>query len=172
MASVMDEIVALLSRIQQSLAEHNQPYAPSEALLPKSNKPTFGSLLSKPNDLTLYTKELSMPVQRGELTVVRIEPDLHEEQVKLCIMNLIGRIVLRPGSKPMKLEELQNYLNKIWQPDKSWHMTPLAKGFFDIHFMDESDMRKIWGGSSCALLQGVFRLYQWQPNFNPFEQKI
>lgn len=33
-------------------------------------------------------------------------------------------------------------------------------------------MRIIWGAGDCSLLQGVFRLCQWQPNFNPYDQKI
>ncbi|KAJ4719149.1 DUF4283 domain protein [Melia azedarach] len=72
----------------------------------------------------------------------------------------------------MKAEDLQSFLHKVWQPEHQWRMTPLARGFFDIHFSDEVDIRKVWGSGSCTLPQGMFRLYQWQQNFNPYDPKI
>lgn len=55
----------------------------------------------------------------------------------------------------MKLDEIQAYLQKAWQPSRAWHLIPLAKGFFDIHFNNENDMRKTWGSGTCGLPQGV-----------------
>lgn len=138
----------------------------------KSPLSTFACLLSKPNDLPQFSNRLPTPIQRGDATVVKIEPELHKQQFVLYKTNLIGRIILRPGSKTMKLDEIQAHLQKVWQPSSAWHLIPLARGFFDIHFNDENDMRKIWGSGTCVFPQGVFRLYQWQPNFNPYEPKI
>lgn len=111
-------------------------------------------------------------MHKGDITIVKIEPEVHREQLDQCKTNLIGRIVLRPGSNPMKVDELKTFLYKIWQLEQPWLITLLAHGFFYIHFSNEMDMRKVWGSGTCSLAQGVFRLYQWQQNFNPYDPKI
>lgn len=62
--------------------------------------------------------------------MVRMEPKAHRLVLSSCKANLIGRIMLRPGSKPMKIDEIQLALQKIWQPSATWKLTPLARGFF------------------------------------------
>ncbi|XP_062011476.1 uncharacterized protein LOC133728083 [Rosa rugosa] len=46
-------------------------------------------------------------------------------------------------------------------------LVPLGKGYFDIHFSTEEDMRRIWGGGTCTLVSGIFCLSEWKPNFKP-----
>lgn len=67
-------------------------------------------------------------------------------------------IMLCPGSKPMKLEEIQSRLQSIWHPTSSWLLTPFAQGFFDTHFEDEIDMRNAWN-SVLALCTDLFTGY-------------
>lgn len=52
-----------------------------------------------------------------------------KEQIARFKTNLIGRIVLRLGSKPMKAEDLQTFLHKFWRLEHQWRMTLLARGF-------------------------------------------
>ena len=47
-------------------------------------------------------------------------------------------------------------------------MVPFARGFFDIHFDSESDMKRVWGGGSCMLNNSIFR----QPDFDPYSSQV
>lgn len=47
-----------------------------------------------------------------------------------------------------------------------WRLVPLGKGYYDIHFSTEDDMRRVWGGRTCTLAQGIFQS-QRQPDFKP-----
>ena len=68
----------------------------------------------------------------------------------------------------MRTNDLQ-LLKKIWNPSGLWRLVPLAKGYFDIHFSLEDDKRNAWAGDTCSLGGcGVFRFYQWQPDFDPY----
>ncbi|KAJ4706927.1 DUF4283 domain protein [Melia azedarach] len=160
MTSSLTDATDLLEQLRQIIAPPTQTVQNSPNI--QTKKPTFAALLSSPNDISEFAKQLPTPQFRGDITVVKIEPELHKEQVVRCRTNLIGRIVLRPGSKPMKTEDLQSFLHKVWQPKHHWHMTPLPRGFYDIHFTNEVDMRKVWGNGSCTLSQGVFRNHQWE----------
>ena len=90
-------------------------------------------------------------------------------QVKACRTNLIGRLLLRKGTKPMKTDEFEQSLLSLWQPLGPWRLVPIGKGYFDIHFSTEADRRKVWGGGTCTLTSGLFRISQWQPDFIPSE---
>ncbi|KAL6143628.1 hypothetical protein ACLB2K_054323 [Fragaria x ananassa] len=72
-----------------------------------------------------------------------------------------------PGSSPMKLHDLKTSLASLWKISSPWRLVPLGKGYFDIHFNTEEDMRRVWGGGTCTLASGLFRLSQWQPDFKP-----
>ncbi|GAY56175.1 hypothetical protein CUMW_169850 [Citrus unshiu] len=50
---------------------------------------------------------------------------------------------------PIKLDEIQAHLQKVWHPSSASHLIPLARGFFYIHFNDENDIRKVWGRGTC-----------------------
>lgn len=102
-------------------------------------KPTFASLLAASHDTIQISDQLPLPVQRGDSTVVRIDPELHKLAVHSCRNNLIGRIMLKQGSIPMKLEEARFHLQKIWHPCSVWLLTPLPRGFLIYILM----MRKI-----------------------------
>ncbi|XP_062020889.1 uncharacterized protein LOC133737323 [Rosa rugosa] len=101
------------------------------------------------------------------MTYVKINEALYQEQLKTFKTNLIGRLLLRKGSAPLKLHDLKASLTSLWKPSSPWRLVPLGKGYFDIHFDTESDMRRIWGGGTCTLASGLFRLSQWQPDFKP-----
>jgi hypothetical protein len=63
--------------------------------------------------------------------------------------------------------KVKTSLNALWKPSSTWHLVPLGKGFFDIHFSNEEDMRRIKGGGTCVLANGIFRLSKWKQDFNP-----
>ncbi|KAM2923719.1 hypothetical protein COP2_039916 [Malus domestica] len=67
----------------------------------------------------------------------------------------------------MKTGALKSCLEDAWRPTAPWNLVPIGKGYFDIHFNKEDDMRRAWGGGTCTLATGLFRLSKWTPDFKP-----
>ena len=88
---------------------------------------------------------------------------------KYCQKNLFGHLLLRKGYVPMKPSELKFVLQLIWQLQNPWKLTPL---YFNIHFSSEEDLKRVWSGGSCSISNGIFCIFQWQPDFNPYNQQL
>ncbi|XP_061999265.1 uncharacterized protein LOC133716589 [Rosa rugosa] len=148
---------AFLCPLEEGLP-HPQP-------IPKAK--TFASVLSNSVESSVSLSELPAPVIRGDKTYVKINEALYQYQLKIFKTNLIGRLLLRKGSVPMKTSILKSLLADLWKPSTPWRLVPLGMGYFDIHFGTEEDLRRVWGGGTCTLLDGLFRLAQWKPDFVP-----
>ncbi|CAN6683166.1 unnamed protein product [Malus baccata var. baccata] len=147
----------------------------AETVMPTTNMPpaqpllkarTFASVVSTPIE-DVHLSQLPTPVVRGDKTYVKISEDLYQEQLKLFQNNLLGRLLLKKGSTPMKTGVLKSCLEDAWRPTAPWNLVPIGKGYFDIHFNKEDDMRRAWGGGTCTLATGLFRLSKWTPDFKP-----
>ncbi|XP_062010594.1 uncharacterized protein LOC133726979 [Rosa rugosa] len=136
-------------------------------LQPAPKAKTFASILSDSVESSVSLSQLPAPVIRGDKTYVKINEALYQEQLKNFKTNLIGRLLLRKGSVPMKTSVLKGLLADLWRPAAPWRLVPLGKGYFDIHFGTEEDLRRVWGGGTCTLADGLFRLAQWKPDFVP-----
>ncbi|KAM1171914.1 hypothetical protein ACFXTH_022219 [Malus domestica] len=142
------------------------------APLPRNSKPpsmkarTFASIVSDSTE-RVSLSQLPIPVIRGDQIFVKISEDLYQQQLQSFRTNLIGRLLLRKGITPLKTAELKSSLEALWRPVAPWLLVPLGKGYFDIHFNTEDDKRRIWGGGTCTLPNGIFRLSEWQQDFNP-----
>lgn len=128
---------------------------------------TFASIVSDTTESSIALSQLPIPTVRGEVTYIKISEDVYQEQLRTCRSNLIGRLLLRKGSMPMKTVDLKRALSVLWRLHGDWRLIPLGKGYFDIHLDTEDDMRRIWGGGACTLANGIFRLSQWVPDFQP-----
>lgn len=128
---------------------------------------TFASVLVGTEENIVSISQLPSPTIRGDTVFVKINEVIYQEQLKACRTNLIGRLLLRKGSTPVKTESLKTSLNSLWQPLGPWRLVPIGKGYFDLHFDSEADLCKVWGGGTCTLESGIFRLSQWQPDFKP-----
>lgn len=73
------------------------PASPNPDCLQSTKKPTFAFLFAKPNDISKFSDQLPIPIQRGD--VVTVEREIHGKEVESCKTNLIGRIMLTPRSK-------------------------------------------------------------------------
>ena len=138
--------------------------APPPPLVPKVR--TFASVLSNSIESFVFN-QLPEPIVRGDKIYVKINEALYQDQLKSFNTNLIGRLLLRKGSKPLKTDALKNILAALWKPSGPWRLVPLGKGYFDIHFETEEDLRRVWGGGTCTLADGIFRLSHWKPDFVP-----
>ncbi|CAN6708759.1 unnamed protein product [Malus baccata var. baccata] len=118
---------------------------------------TFASVVSTPIE-DVHLSQLPTPVVRGDKTYVKISEDLYQEQLKLFQNNLLGRLLLKKGSTPMKTGALKSCLEDAWRPTAPWNLVPIGKGYFDIHFNKEDDMRRAWGGGTLS---------KWTPDFKP-----
>ena len=98
---------------------------------------------------------------------VILNETIYRQQVQLGLSNLISRLMLRKGSQPLKMEQLQSYLLSYWNPIGHWQITLMARGYYVIQFSLEDDMRRIWASSTCNLTSGVFRLFQMNQRFKP-----
>lgn len=177
MASVFFDEINACSIVQQkpnatvSLTPPTlSPHANEKPNMQHAPKKTFASVLSQTEDL--FLQNLPDPTVRGEMTYIRIEDDLYQKLIAACKTNLIGRLLLRKGSKPLKVEALKASLQTLWQPTAAWQLVPLARGYYDIHFGTEEDMRRVWSNGTCSLDSGIFRLFQWKPDFDPYSPKI
>ncbi|KAL6212154.1 hypothetical protein ACLB2K_017375 [Fragaria x ananassa] len=142
--------------------------------LPKASPPppppkakTFASIVSNSIESSVPLSQLPSPIVRGDKTYIKITEALYQEQLKSFKTNLLGRLLLRKGSVPLKTADLKAMLNTLWRPSAPWRLVPLGKGYFDIHFATEEDLRRVWGGGTCTLSSGIFRLAQWKPDFVP-----
>ncbi|CAN6562179.1 unnamed protein product [Malus baccata var. baccata] len=127
---------------------------------------TFASVVSTPIE-DVHLSQLPTLVMHGDKTYVKINEDLYQEQLKLFQNNLLGRLLLNKGYTPMKTGALKSCLEDAWHPTTPWNLVPIGKGYFDIHFNKEDDMRWVWGGGTCTLATGLFRLSKWTPDFQP-----
>ncbi|XP_004297877.1 PREDICTED: uncharacterized protein LOC101291331 [Fragaria vesca subsp. vesca] len=134
----------------------------------KFHKPKiFASIVAGSEENQVPISQLASPTVCGDTVFMKINERIYQEQLATCRNNLIGRLLLRKGSIPMKTETLKASLHSLWRPSDPWRLVPIGKGYFDIHFNSETDMRKVWGGGTCTLESGIFRLAQWKPDFKP-----
>lgn len=145
------------------------PIQPSTTLQMAPKARTFASILSDSVESSINLSQLPAPVVRGDKTYVKLSEAIYQDQLQSFRTNLIGRLLLKKGSMPMKTETLKSSLGMLWRPTAPWRLVPLGKGYYDIHFNTEDDMRRVWGGGTCTLSNGLFRLSQWKPDFKPGE---
>ncbi|XP_024161458.1 uncharacterized protein LOC112168770 [Rosa chinensis] len=141
---------------------------PISAPAPKFSKPkTFASVLVNEDESHVPISQLAAPTIRGETVYVKINEEIYQEQLRACRNNLIGRLLLRKGTMPLKTETLKSSLNALWRPSGPWRLVPIGKGYFDLHFHSEADMRKIWGVEPAHLNQAYSDFLSGNLIFDP-----
>ncbi|XP_024156197.1 uncharacterized protein LOC112164201 [Rosa chinensis] len=134
---------------------------------PPPKAKTFTSIVSNSIESSVSLSQLPAPIVRRDKTYIKINEALYQEQLKSFKTNLLGHLLLRKGSATLKTADLKGMLNTLWKPSAPWRLVPLGKGYFDIHFATEDDLRRVWGEGTCTLATGIFRLAQWKPDFVP-----
>lgn len=106
---------------------------------PISAPKTFASILRGSDDLDFNLSQLPSPTLRGDVVFVKINEDVYQQQLRKCKNCLLGRLLLRKGSQPMKLDQIKEALQALWKPLNDWHIMPLPKGYYHILFSSEAD---------------------------------
>ncbi|KAJ4712441.1 DUF4283 domain protein [Melia azedarach] len=171
---------AALEEIASVIAKHKTAPANESGITPQSSKPdvpilakkSFASILSTTIDLPTHPSQLLPPRYRGDQVVIKIDQEEYNKPMGLSKSNLIGRLMLKKGFEPIKVDDLKAGLNRLWKPQQSWDLFPMPRGFYVLHFSDPMDMQRIWGSGTCTLTSGYFRLYQWQSDFDPYTIEI
>lgn len=116
-------------------------------------------------------KESEPPRLVGGNIAINIDEDEYSKGLLEFVHNLIGRIVFAKGDTPLKNDDLKQKLSGIWKiREDSWRLTPLGRGFFNIHLPSHIKKSKIFAMGAIFLKPGIFKVSEWKQNFNPFHQ--
>jgi hypothetical protein len=74
----------------------------------RSDSKSFASLFSDSVESSANLNELSSPIIHGDKIHIKINEDLYHEQLKHFRTNLIGRLLLRKGSSPVRSDALKS----------------------------------------------------------------
>ncbi|KAM0986125.1 hypothetical protein ACFX13_013594 [Malus domestica] len=106
---------------------------------------TFAVILTDGLENSVTLSQLLTPTIRGDYTYVKIREDIYQEQIKSCRTNLLGSLLLKKGTVPMKTADLKASLVSLWSLNMPWRLVPIGKGYYDFHFSTEDNMRRILG---------------------------
>ncbi|KAK9279866.1 hypothetical protein L1049_013549 [Liquidambar formosana] len=104
------------------------------------------------------------------MVTVKITESAYRSKLADSKTNVLGRILLPKGAKPLTVLDLKAKLVPIWNMIGEWRLVSLEKVYFDIHFYRLEDMRKVWAGGNWNLNPGLFRISRWIADFNPHNQ--
>ena len=135
-------------------------------------KPSFASLFRPTPPVTPPSiSQLPIPYKKGNLLAVKLNESAYQTSLQRCKTNLIGRLMLHRGATPIKTVDLHSTLANGWKTIRPWLLTPMGKGYYNIHFENKDDMQKVWTYGQTNVTNGVFKLLPWSPDFVPNKQK-
>ncbi|XP_057811500.1 uncharacterized protein LOC131025726 [Salvia miltiorrhiza] len=106
----------------------------------------------------------------GGVDTLSIPLEFYKERIADFKHALIGRLMLRKGTKPKLVHELKGELQNIWKISNSWQLIPMGKGFFTLKFSSLEDKKTAKGKLNLDLSQGQLRLREWVPKFDPYKE--
>jgi len=106
----------------------------------------------------------------GKTVRVKITQAEYESGLSDCRSNLHGRLILHKGDTPLTTLALKTKLSNLWPNIMNWDLTPLGKGFFELHFNSVEDMRRIWAMGAVNLKPGLMSFYCLKCDFTPQAQ--
>ncbi|PNX79890.1 putative NBS resistance protein [Trifolium pratense] len=138
------------------------PESPSQ---PSYQKKSFAQALS--NSVVVPENPFPKTSIKGDAVSIKITEKEYQLGIDEFKNNLHGRLILPKGSKPCSTEALRTTLAKLWKPLGAWNLTPLGRGYFNLSFASQDDLRSVWTVGTWNLNPGVFRLSKWVKDFNP-----
>lgn len=99
------------------------------------------------------------PERKGSHMTISISDQLHNARMKRFETTLIGRVILKPGDKPWRVENLKTRTQKMWNPRGDWKISNLGKGYYTFKFTSIEDRDRIRGTSNLALHPSTIRFF-------------
>ncbi|KAK9285615.1 hypothetical protein L1049_024811 [Liquidambar formosana] len=135
----------------------------------EASKQSFASVL-KQHVVDEPMSQIPIPKKVGDMVTVKTTESAYQSKLADSRTNVLGRILLPKGAKPLTVLDLKARLAPIWKTIGEWRLVPLGKGYFDIHFHCLEHMRKVWAGGNWNLNSGIFQISHWIADFNPHTQ--
>lgn len=104
-------------------------------------------------------------IQDGLTSVSISENQFQFESLKYKYA-LLGHLSFLPKAGQLSFSDLKVKLAQAWSLEEGWELIFLGKGLHVIKFQSEVVRRRIWAQGSRKLNPGVFRVSNWEPNFN------
>jgi hypothetical protein len=95
---------------------------------------------------------------------------VYEKEWDACQRLLHGRVTMQKSDAPLTSKALKSKQMTLWPNINNWSVAPLGKGCFEFQFHSIEEMRKILSQGVVYLKPGIFRLFCWSKDFNPFHQ--
>ena len=74
------------------------------------------------------------------------------------------------GDRPWLIGDMKWNLSKLWGLH-NWKLIPIGKGYFHLLFHNQDEMNAVRQRGNVQLRPGVFRISEWDMDFNPFIHK-
>jgi len=151
----------------------NQESSPAAILPPPKTvqKVSFAQALFAPSTNSDNNDNLPQPLIRGDKVSIHISQSVYEKGMDFYKRNLRARLVLNKGDKPYTTKEVYSKLRKQWKTRGAWSMTSMGRGFYELFFSSEEDMRMAWVMGTINLKPGVLCLFEWKKDFNMHKQR-
>ncbi|XP_057785001.1 uncharacterized protein LOC131002549 [Salvia miltiorrhiza] len=157
------------------MVEEVVPTSEKEAVPTSSSgkKTTYAAALGprvrKP-DLSAHRFQALHTSSSGGIDTLKIPSDFLQQRVMEFKFALIGRLMLRKGSKPRLTQDLKAELQKIWNTSQEWQLIPMGKGFFTLKFSSLADKKVAKEKLNLEISDGCLRLREWVPKFDPYKE--
>lgn len=115
-------------------------------------------------------RKLAEPDFQDNLAKVSISENQFQQESLKYKLALLGYLSFLPPSDRLSPSNLKAKLAQVWSLNEGWNFIFLGKGFFVIKFQSEIVRQRIWAQGSWKLNPGIFRVFNWKPDFNPYTQ--
>ncbi|XP_057781497.1 uncharacterized protein LOC130999817 [Salvia miltiorrhiza] len=158
------------------MVEEGVPTSAKEAPISSSGKTNtmnyaaaLGPRVRKP-DLPAHRFQALHTSSSGGIDTLKIPSDFLQQRVMEFKFALIGRLMLRKGSKPRLTQDLKAELQKFWNTSQEWQLIPMGKGFFTLKFSSMADKKVAKEKLNLDISNGCLRLREWVPKFDPYKE--
>ncbi|XP_057770865.1 uncharacterized protein LOC130990655 [Salvia miltiorrhiza] len=126
--------------------------------------------VERPPDLPAHKFSALKAEKLADGFSLTIPKQMYQKRIAEFKFSVIGRVLLRKGSKPQATHQLKLELNNLWGIQSEWKLLTLGKGFFTMKFSTLEDKKLAKTKIVWDLAAGSIRLRDWVPCFNPYKE--
>ena len=79
---------------------------------------------------------------------------------------------MNKGDKAYTAKEVSDKLSKHWKTKGPWTLIPLERGFYEMEFSSDDDLRNSFAMGTVNLKPGLLRLSRWTKDFNKYSLRL